>query len=143
MPLIVEVNLLAVLVAAVASMVIGFLWYSQFLFGKQWMALSGLDEKKMKGMKMGANKAYLFSFIGALVMADVLAHASVFSAYYFSELPKLTAYLMTSFWSWLGFVMPVQAGMVLFGDKPFRLFLLNTGYQLVSLIVMGLVLALM
>ena len=142
MPTEVAVNLVAVLLAGITSMVVGFIWYGP-LFGKKWMSLMKLDEKKMKEMKMGANKAYLFSFIGALVMADVLAHASVFAAYYFSELPKLTAYLMTSFWSWLGFVMPVQAGMVLFGDKPFRLFLLNTGYQLVSLIVMGLVLALL
>ena len=42
----VAVNYLAVLAAAIASMVIGFLWYGP-LFGKQYMALMKFDNKKL------------------------------------------------------------------------------------------------
>jgi Protein of unknown function (DUF1761) len=37
------VNLWAVLGSAVATMVIGFLWYSPFLFAKPWMLAMGYD----------------------------------------------------------------------------------------------------
>jgi hypothetical protein len=37
------VNLLSVLGAAVATMVIGFLWYSPLLFAKPWMVAMGYD----------------------------------------------------------------------------------------------------
>lgn len=138
----VAINLVAILVAAIANMVIGFIWYGP-LFGRQWMDLMGLDINKIKSMKMNANKAYIISFIGALLMAYVLAHASTYAAAYYAEFPKLVAYLMTAFWSWLGFVMIVQLGSVLFENKPTKLFILNTGYQLVSLLVMGAILAMM
>ena len=39
------VNLYAVLVCAVATMVVGFLWYSPALFANPWMVLMGYDPK--------------------------------------------------------------------------------------------------
>ena len=50
-----EINLIAVLLAAVAMMAVGFFWYSPKGFGKQWMQLSGItpdkiSEAKKKGM---------------------------------------------------------------------------------------------
>ena len=40
------VNYMTVLAAAVASMAVGLLWYSPLLFGKPWMKLMGLTDKK-------------------------------------------------------------------------------------------------
>ncbi len=39
------VNYLAVLVAAIVGMVVGFIWYSPKVFGKMWMKLSGVNPK--------------------------------------------------------------------------------------------------
>jgi len=53
------VNLLAVLVAAVATMIVGFLWYSPLLFAKPWMTLMGYDpndKTKQEEMRKGAGK---------------------------------------------------------------------------------------
>lgn len=33
----VTVNYVAILVAVIASMILGYLWYSKMLFGKAWM----------------------------------------------------------------------------------------------------------
>lgn len=45
---------------------------------------------------------------------------------------------------WLGFVMPVQVTTTIFSDKKnWKLFAIDTGYQLVSLLGMGLVLGMM
>ena len=63
------INYLAVVLAALAAMVIGFVWYGP-LFGKQWMALMGftpqsMDEAKKKGMA----KSYILMALGSLVMS--------------------------------------------------------------------------
>ena len=82
---VVPINYLAVLVAAVSNMIIGFLWYGP-VFGKQWIALMGMPpekvaEAKAKGMK-GMWKSYALAFVGSFVMAYVLAHALVFASSY-------------------------------------------------------------
>jgi len=38
---------------------------------------------------------------------------------------------------WLGFVATTHAANCLFEGRPFRLFSINTGYPLVSLVLMG------
>lgn len=50
--------------------------------------------------------------------------------------------LTSAFWMWLGFVMTVQLTGTIFGDKNFKLFAIDTGYQLVALLGMGVVLGL-
>ncbi len=46
----VPINYLAVVVAAIANMVLGFLWYGS-LFGKQWIKLSGFTAEAMNEAK--------------------------------------------------------------------------------------------
>jgi hypothetical protein len=41
---------------------------------------------------------------------------------------------------WAGFVMTVQLTDKLFGNRPWTLFFINTGYQLVCYLVMGAIL---
>ncbi|OHA21318.1 MAG: hypothetical protein A2849_03215 [Candidatus Taylorbacteria bacterium RIFCSPHIGHO2_01_FULL_51_15] len=137
----IPINYLAVLVCGVASMVLGSLWYGP-LFGKQWIALSGMTPEQMEqGKKKGMAKLYALSFLGSLLMAYVLAHSLIFASSYF-ETSGISAGLMAGFWSWLGFVAPVTLGSVLWDGKPWRLWILNNGYQLLLLLIMGAILAL-
>ena len=53
----------------------------------------------------------------------------------------LNAGLQGGFWNWLGFVMPVTLGIVLWEGKSWKLFGINAGYYLVSLPIMGVILA--
>ena len=46
------VNVVAVIIAAVANFIIGFIWFSPMVFGKRWQKLSGIDAKKMNEMKI-------------------------------------------------------------------------------------------
>lgn len=69
----VEINLVAALVAAIASIIIGFAWYSMRMFGKEWMKLAGLSPKDIEGQKKGKGSKYALMTLGALVMAYVLA----------------------------------------------------------------------
>ena len=63
-----SVNLWSVLVAAVATMVVGFLWYSPLLFARPWMVAMGYDpddKARMEAMQKSAGKSYAISFIAS------------------------------------------------------------------------------
>lgn len=137
----VEVNYLAVLVAGIASMVVGFIWYSPVLFGNAWTKASGRTAESMKEEKNKLGKIYTISFILSLITAYVLTHVMAFSVNYY-HYSLLSTGVTSAIWMWLGFVMPVQATDVLFGGKNFTLFAINTGYQLASLLAMGVTIAL-
>ncbi len=133
----VDINYLAVLVSAVVSIILGSLWYSPLLFGKVWMRLAGKNAKEMnKAKKRGMGKLYLVAFIASLVMAYVLAH---FIKYLTAT--SFTDGMLAGFWLWLGFIAAVQIGIVIWDNKPFKLYLLNAIYYLVSLAIMGGILA--
>jgi hypothetical protein len=133
------VNLLPVLVAAIATMVVGFLWYSPLLFAKPWMLLMGYDpndKTALEKMQKSAGKSYGISFLASLVSAFVLAKIilvfTVNSALYGMKV---------GFAVWLGFVATVQLTDVLFARRPAKLYLINTGYQMICYLAMGAILA--
>jgi len=131
------INYLAVLVAVIISMVIGGFWYSPMLFGKQWAELMNLAPKDMLDMKKRANASYAINFLLLLLMAFVLAH--------FVDYAQATTFIegvQVGFWVWLGFIATISLGSVLWESKPIQVYLINAGYQLVSLLLMGIILAL-
>lgn len=136
----IEVNILGVILAGIASMAVGFAWYSSYMFGKKWIKLMGLDEKKMKAAGKEMGKMYALSLFAAFVTAYVLTHTMALSGNFYGYSAVQTG-LSTAFWMWLGFVMPVQLTDVIFGGRKWDLFYINTGYQLAALLVMGVVLA--
>ncbi len=137
----VPINYLAVLVAAIASMVIGSLWYGP-IFGKQWVALSGMPSDKMdKAKAQGMGKAYAIAFVGSLLLSYVLAHAIVFAGSYM-HVEGIKLGLTAGFWNWLGFIVPVTLGSVLWEMRPWKLWVINISYHLVTLMLMGIILAL-
>jgi len=132
----VTINYLAVLVAAVASMAVGFAWYSPFLFGKSWMKLMGYTKASLEKNKSDMNKTYAIASVAALVTSYVLAHVVGYTG-----ATNAGMGMQAGFWMWLGFVAPVQLTDVLFGSKKYELFAINTGYQLACLLVAGAILA--
>jgi hypothetical protein len=133
-----SLNWVAILVAAVSTMVVGFLWYSPLLFAKPWMREMGYDpndKAKTEEMKKSAGKAYGGSFVASLISAFTLAlilHGLRAEDLHFG--------IMASFHIWLGFVATVQFTGVLFMKQSMKLFAINTGYQLVCYLVMGMIL---
>ncbi len=124
----IEVNYLAILVAAFSSMVIGSLWYGP-LFGKQWMALSGMTKEKLDKDKPNMGKLYGAQAVASLVMAYVLFHFTV-------PAENLSMALEWTGWIWLGFVATVTLGNVLWHGRPKGLWALENAYYLVTLLVM-------
>lgn len=134
----IHVNYLAVILAAIASMLVGFLWYGP-VFGKTWMKLKGLTKESLKAEQKKLGLYYGISFLLAMLMAFVLSHIIAFSHHFYGY-PWIQTGLTSAFWVWLGFVMPVQATAAIFSHKKWSLFGIDTGYQFVTLMIMGLLL---
>ena len=126
-------NWVAIVVAAIAQFVIGWIWYGP-LFGKTWMSMMGMSQQSMSREGMG--KTMVLTFIGSLVTAAVL---SMLVGWMGAK--TLGAGIAAGFWAWLGFVATVTLGGVLFAKMSWNLYILNNAYQLVSLVVMGAILA--
>ncbi len=123
---------LAVIVAAIAQYILGFLWYGP-LFGKTWRALMGVKDQSM-GAGMG--KTLVWSFIGSLVTAGVLRKfATMVGA------TSVGAGISLGAMVWLGFIATVTLASVLYEKRSVNLYILNNAYQLVSLVVMGAIVA--
>ncbi len=130
-----EVNWLAVLVSAIASMVIGFIWYGP-LFGKQYSSAMGfdqMDEVKRQEMRKGMAKMYIVQFIASLATFFVLA-------VFITNLGMMSAIggLTVGFWIWAGFGLPWELGRAIWGGKM-SLFWISVSHILANLLVAGLI----
>lgn len=130
-------GILAILVAAIAMMVVGFLWYSPSLFGKAWMSLSGMTKEKIeKAKKSGSvNKSYAIAFVMTLITAYVL-NAFILKTQSISAAGGMAI----AFWAWLGFMAAKSMGMFLWESKPMKLYWINTLHDLVSILIAGAIL---
>lgn len=131
----ITVNYLAIILAAISSLVIGSLWYSKLLFGKQWMKLVGLTEEKAKTKILSATMGML---VLSLLMAYMLSHVTFVSMEVFGYSAH-TAGISSGFMIWIGFVLPVLLGMSLFEQRSIKLTWINLSNWLVTLLVMGLI----
>lgn len=136
----VEVNYIAVLLAAVSSMLVGSIWYTPAVFGKAWMKLAKVKpDKKMTTSE--TVKLFGLTFIAALVTAYVLAHVTYLSNEFFSN-TFLQDALSTGFWLWLGFVAARILTHDLFEGRPGKLTFLNLAHEFVTVMVMALIIGL-
>jgi hypothetical protein len=132
-----DANYGAVLVSGILAMAVGAFWYSPAGFGKQWMRLSGITPEQMNAGKGKMGTLYALGLLGAIVMATVLAFFVGFA-----RAATASAGAQVGFWAWLGFIVPLLLGGVLWERKPWALFVLNAGYHLVVMVAMGVLLAL-
>ena len=73
------VNLWAVLVSALATMVVGFVWYSPLLFARRWTILMGYDpddKAKLAEMQKSAGPSYMLSLVASVLSATVPGKSS-------------------------------------------------------------------
>lgn len=131
-----ELNYFAILVAALAAMVVGGLWYSPVLFGKRWMTLRGQDPTRMQGMSF-PKKEMLIQFIASLITAYVLA---LFASALSMTTPAYA--VLFGFWVWLGFYATTMLDPVLWEKGSWSLYILNASQRLVSILAMALIIGL-
>lgn len=125
------INHIAVFFCAVMSLVIGFLWWSPFLFQKPWQAEVGLTDEQLA--KANPAKTFGLSFLLAWIVSYNLA--------FFLGAPGTT-------WQWgIGSALLAATWVVamfiiiaLFEQRTFRYIAINCGYVIVYFAVIGFIL---
>lgn len=158
----IQPNLLICALAALVPLVLGFIWYNPKTFGAAWMAGAGLTpETAQKDFNMplvfGLN--YVFSFLIAVSLNFMVIHQYGLQSLIMPEKGKAVAdpnglgmqvmeLYKNSYHSFhhgvihgvivgLFFVLPLLAGGALFERRGWKYILINGGYWIVALAVMG------
>ncbi|WP_210481426.1 DUF1761 domain-containing protein [Naasia sp. SYSU D00948] len=132
------INLWAVLLATLSSMVVGFVWYSRPVMGDRWMRLTGITEEQISKSPVGA---YIGTILASFVTALVLAGAASISQAYYGGSSLLNA-VVTALILFAGFTAARFVTHDAFDRRPWALTLLNLGYELITLLVMALIIGL-
>lgn len=130
-----DLNYLAILVTAVVIFAIGALWYTA-LFGKQWLAAHAYTPEQLEGMKQGMGKAYGLSFVAYLVLAAVMDLLIVRLG-----ITEALSGVKLGVTCWLGFVATIGLTANLYSNKRLATYLIDATYQLVFMVVAGVILA--
>ena len=126
-----QVNLIAVLLCGVASLVLGGIWYSPMLFAKAWQQSAGLSDEQAKSGKL----AVIFG--GAFVLSLIAAY--VFGMFLGTTMP-LAGAVGAGFAAGLCWVAASFGINYLFERRPFSLWLINGGYHTFQFTLFGLIL---
>lgn len=127
------INYLALVVAAVTKISIGMVWYSPLLFGAAWSKLTNCTPDQMKSRMP---KLLVGDLLSTFVMAFVLVHAVHYAGANSAALGAAVG-----FFNWLGFIATISFTLTSYERRPWRLFLINNAFQLISLLAMGAVVA--
>ena len=130
-----SVNWLAIIVATIVSMALGFGWY--MALGKQWMAALGRTREQIMGQGNQATP-FIIAALMQLVMAYFLALLTpkVLGA------TSLVTGVEMGFWLWLGFVITSMIINHRYQGSKWSLTLIDGGYLLGVLLVQGIVIGL-
>lgn len=160
-------NILVILGAALIPMVIGAIWYNPAVFGNAWMKASGMTEEKVKSGNMVVILivSFILAFMLAFVESAMVIHQSAIGSLYMGvegfqeqmmamEGPVYDEYMalmekfagsfrtfkhgaLHGFIAGLFFAVPVLGINGLFERKGFKYILVNGGYWIVTLMLMG------
>ncbi len=155
-------NFLAILVAALVPMIMGFIWYNPKVLGNAWMQAAGITEDKMKGANMAVifGVSFLLSFLLAFSIQFMVIHQYHFGSMLFkttymdqnTELGAMYKSIMDQYGSAYrtfkhgalhGFIgglfvaTPILATNALFERKGFKYIAINCGYWIITMMIMG------
>lgn len=128
----IDPTLIAIAASGFAAVIIGYIWYHPRVFGGAWMRMSNITPEMAERGKKRMPLMAIFGLLAAMLVAYVMSYVSAAWGFY-----EWTGALQLGFWCWVGFVAPTMLGSVLWEQKPFRLYLINTLYWLVAFLVMA------
>jgi hypothetical protein len=123
-----QIHFPAVLAAAALGFVIGGLWYSPIAFATTWMKAAGISDAQMKQASMG--RIFGFAALAQLVIAFNLAA-------FIGPKADVGFGLLAGLAAGLGWVAMSLGVIYLFEQRPLKLWLINSGYQITAYTVMG------
>ena len=133
----ITLNFPASAVAALATFFLSYLWYTP-LFGRAWAReMSFKVDREPTGGEL--SRGLGLTLLGCFFMVLVLAHnIAVWAPQTWGRAALWTPWqetLNASFFTWLGFFVPVNLARVAWEKASWRLFAINAGYHFTSLLV--------
>lgn len=150
-------NPIALLLAAVSALFVGFIWYNPKVFGTIWMKEAGLTEESIKGANMA--KIFVLAFIFAFLLAMTMMQMSIHQTGALSlvggdpskALPSYAAFMadygnhfrtfkhgaLHGVLAGVFVALPILGTNALFERKSAKYIFINAGYWIVTLGVMG------
>jgi Protein of unknown function (DUF1761) len=123
-----NLNIWAILTAALSAFLVGGLWYSPLLFGRPWKKANGFEADQPPAPTA---KIFVLSFILTLVMAVNLAM-------FLNDSKTNMAWGATAgFLAGFGWVAMGIGVVSLFERRPWTYVIVNGGYLTVALVLMG------
>ena len=132
-----DINSLAVILATISTMVVGFVWYTPKVFGNYWMRIA----KVTPGEAKNAVAPILITLVVSFISAWVLAGAT-FLAFEFYGGSYLANALLTALILWGGFTAARFITHDAFEGRPLGLTVLNCAHEFVTFMVMALIIGL-
>lgn len=129
-----DINLWAVLAAAVSAFLLGGLWYSPLMFLKAWSLENGTGYPPPKGGHPA--KVFGISFLFSLLSAFVFA-------LWLGPNPELKNAVWQGFLVGFAFVAASFGINYQFANRTFLLWLIDGGYHILQFMLYGLVFALL
>ena len=123
-----DFNWLAIIAATIAAFVLGGGWYAKGVFGASWMQDVGLTEEDANSANMPKifGGAFVLQLIAAMTLAAILGPES-----------NWLSGIQTGLLVGVGFLATAYGVTYLFEQRPLRLFMINAGYNVVLLAIMG------
>ncbi len=123
-----DVNFAAVFIATLAVYLFGWFWYSPKAFGKAWIRGLGYRKEEITMQWYHLLGGFAVTFLTAWILAALIRNFAII---------EIQAGVSFAFWIWLGFIFPSFFAGYLWEKKTFTVFLINVGFQLVSLLFFG------
>jgi len=123
-----NLNFLAIFFAWFVHIVLGLIWFRPKLFGDQWSKLTGKELKP-------DSKWIFFGILGHLFMVFVLI---LFIK--IADIQNGSGGLVIGLLAWIGFIVPLETGELVWERIPFRLYLIRIGNQFIGLAASGFIL---
>lgn len=134
-----EVNIWAVVIATLSTLVVGSVWYTKAVFGTFWIKAARVDEERAAARGIWP---ILVTVVVSFVTAWVLAGATSI-AHEFYDGTFLVDALVTGLFLWAGFTAARMITHDAFEGRPPALTLLNVAHELVTVLVMAVVIGVM
>lgn len=152
-----NINFLALILAALSTLVVGFIWYNPKVFGTIWMKEAGLKEEDMKGSNMvkifglSIVYAFLISFVLQMVVIHQFGALGMVGGDASKALPSYNAFMadygtafrtfkhgaLHGFITGLFMILPTIGTTALYEKRSFKYVLITGGFWIVCFMVMG------